>query len=186
MAMAQKCIDKYRPRGFTGFDRNMRVGMEYVAVQKNKTASAINRRMTFERFGDFLLADFFEGLHIGYYPLQCGVCKRYFLQMTAHQRKYCNGYAPNDPKGRSCEAFAARSNRLAKELSTNKPLNEPYNTRRGMIDKHYSAGKSRWNRLPPPSGTSKNCMIKPCLITNISITNTKQIWHRVPFMRQLG
>ncbi|MDR2753296.1 MAG: DUF6076 domain-containing protein [Oscillospiraceae bacterium] len=27
---------------------------------------------------------FFEGLHAGHYPLRCGVCKRYFLQTTAH------------------------------------------------------------------------------------------------------
>ncbi|MCL2857251.1 MAG: DUF6076 domain-containing protein [Oscillospiraceae bacterium] len=142
MAMALQCIAEYRPHGFTVFDRDMRVNMEYVSVQKNKSASVISRRMTFERFGDFLLADFFEGLHVGHYPLLCGVCKRYFLQMTARHRKYCDGYAPDDTKGRSCVAFAARSKRLlAKELSADRPLNEIYNTRRGTIDKHVQRGK---------------------------------------------
>ena len=118
MAMAQQCIAEHHPRGFTVFERDMRVIMEYVSIQKNKNASVISRRMTFERFGDFLLADFFEGLHVGHYPLRCGVCKRYFLQTTARHRKYCDGYAPDDTKGRSCVAFAARSKRLlAKEMS---------------------------------------------------------------------
>ena len=117
------------------------MNVEYVSVPKNKSTSEISRRMTFERFGDFLLADFFEGLHAGHYPLRCGVCKQYFLQTAGHRRKYCAGYAPNDPKGRSCEAFAARSSRLAKELAPDHPIKVPYDRRRGTIDKHLQRGK---------------------------------------------
>ena len=143
MTMAMECIERYRPSGFTSFERVMRVNVEYVPVPKGKKQNAfeVGRRMTFERFGDFLLADFFEGLHNGHYPLRCGVCKQYFLQMTAHRRRYCTGYAPNDPKGRSCEAFAARSNRLAKELAADHPVKVLYQRRRGTIDKHMLRGK---------------------------------------------
>lgn len=141
MVMAQECIRKYRPHGFTEFERIMRVNVEYVSVPKNKSSNEVSRRMTFERFGDFLLADFFEGIHLGHYPLRCGVCGQYFLQTTAHRRKYCHGYAPNDPKGRSCEAFAARSSRLAKELAPDHSVKEAYQTRRGTIDKHLMRGK---------------------------------------------
>jgi hypothetical protein len=119
------------------------VQTEYVLVPKKKKQGdyEIGRRMTFERFGDFLLADFFEGLHSGHYPLRCGVCKRYFLQTTAHRRKYCDGYAPDDPKGRSCEAFAARSNRLAKECAADHHVKQIYNRRCGTINKHVERGK---------------------------------------------
>lgn len=141
MTMALECIEQYHPRGFTEFERIMHVQTEYVTVSKNKSTCEIGRRMTFTRFGDFLLADFFEGLHVGHYPLRCGVCKQYFLQTTAHRRKYCDGYAPNDSKGRSCESFAARSNRLVKELAPNHPVKVPYNRRRGTIDKHLQRGK---------------------------------------------
>lgn len=143
MSIAMECIEKYRPGGFTSFERIMRVNVEYVPVPKSKRQDVleVGRRMSFERFVDFLLADFFEGLHSGHYPLRCGVCKQYFLQMTAHRRKYCTGYAPDDPKGRSCEAFAARSNRLAKELATNHPVKISYYRRRGTIDKHLQRGK---------------------------------------------
>jgi hypothetical protein len=143
MVIALDCIEQYRPGGFTEFDRIMRVQTEYVPVPKKKKQDTfeIGRRMSFERFGEFLLADFFEGLHAGHYPLRCGVCKRYFLQTTAHRRKYCDGYAPNDPKGRSCEVFAARSNRLAKELAPDHPVKEIYNRRRGTINKHLERGK---------------------------------------------
>lgn len=141
LAMALECIEQYSPRGFTEFERVMRVQTEYVPVLKKKNTYEVGRRMNFERFGDFLLADFFEGLHAGHYPLRCGVCNQYFLQTTAHRRKYCDGYAPNDPKGRSCEAFAARSNRLAKELASDHPVRSVYITRRGTIDKHFQRGK---------------------------------------------
>jgi hypothetical protein len=139
--MALACIETYRPNGFTSFERVMRVNMEYAPVPKGKNDSEISRRVTFERFGDFLLADFFEGLHAGHYPLQCGVCKRYFLQATAHRRKYCDGFDPNDPKGRSCETVAARNNRFAKELAPDHPVKEIYAKRRGTIDKHLQRGR---------------------------------------------
>lgn len=143
MNMAMECIEQYRPSGFTSFEKIMSVNVEYVPMPKNKKQNIfeVGRRMTFERFGDFLLADFFEGLHAGHYPLHCGVCKQYFLQTTAHRRKYCTGYAPGDPKGRSCEAFAARSKRVEKESSSVHPANVPYNVRRGTINKHLQRGK---------------------------------------------
>ncbi len=143
MSMAMDCIEKYRPGGFPSYEKDMRVNVEYVSVPKSKNRNSfeVGRRMTFQQFGDFLLADFFEGLHAGHYPLRCGVCKRYFLQTTAHRRKYCTGYAPGDPKGRSCEAVAARSNRLAKELSPDHPAMVVYSRRRGTIDKHLRRGK---------------------------------------------
>ena len=139
MAMATKCIERYRPN----LSEATRVNVEYVQVPKNKKQNTfeIGRRMTFERFGDFLLADFFEGLHAGHYPLRCGVCNQYFLQTTAHRPKYCQGFAPNDPKGRSCVAFAARNNRLKKERADDYWVHEIYNTRRGTINKHLQRGK---------------------------------------------
>jgi hypothetical protein len=137
MHLALECVDKYRPSGFTEFDRVMNVKTEYVPLPK----SGVGRRLSFERFGDFLLTDLFEGIHAGHYPLRCGVCKRYFLQASAHRRKYCDGYAPNDPKDRSCEAFAARTLRLEKELAPDHPVRQLYAKRRGTIDKHVQRGK---------------------------------------------
>ena len=139
MAMATECILKHRP----DFTKAMQTKVEYVPVPKSKKQNAfeIGRRMIFERFGDFLLVDFFEGLHAGHYPLLCDVCKQYFLQTTAHRPKYCQGFAPNDPKGRTCVAFAARSNRLEKERTDDYWVHEIYNTRRGTINKHLQRGK---------------------------------------------
>ena len=142
MSMAMSCIEQYRPK-VSSFERVMRVNMEYVTVPKNKRQSAfeVGRRMTFVCFGDFLLADFFEGIHAGHYPLLCGVCKQYFLQTTAHRRKYCTGFAPGDPQGRSCVAYAARSKRLEKEFAPDHAAKEIYNCRRGTINKHLERGK---------------------------------------------
>ena len=144
MEMALNCIAQTR----SDFMKNMQLKVEYVTVPKGKKQNVfdVGRRITFERFGDFLMTDFFEGIQAGHYPLQCGVCKQYFLQTTAHRPKYCSGFAPNDPKGRSCVAYAARDNRLEnkrleKERVGDYWVHGIYNTRRSTINKHLQRGK---------------------------------------------
>jgi len=97
--------------------------------------------MTFERFLDFLVADFFEGLHSGHFPLRCQNCKRHFLQTAAHHKKYCLGIDPRDPKRRSCQAVAAQKGREAREQYADHPIKRLCDTRLKTIRTHVALGK---------------------------------------------
>ena len=107
------------------------VQTEYVSARKTrhskKTVTA--KRLYFESYYSFIVTDFFEGLHYGHYPRQCGICKRYFLMQSAARQKYCTGYAPVLLKGKqnTCRKYAARTNR--KELAEGNPVVRIYNNR---------------------------------------------------------
>ncbi|MDR3239011.1 MAG: DUF6076 domain-containing protein [Clostridiales bacterium] len=98
--------------------------VEYVAVPKKPHSKnyTVGKRMTFTRFLDFLIADFFEGLHNGHYPQICQNCGRYFLKTNAHAQKYCTFTDPKDPLKRACQAVAAAKGRAAKELAADHPI----------------------------------------------------------------
>ena len=86
------------------------VQMEYVGIKKSsrsKTAT-VARRLYFENYYSFILTDFFEGLHHGHYPRQCGICKKYFLMTSARKQKYCNGISPYEYNGekKTCRQYA--------------------------------------------------------------------------------
>ncbi len=108
---------------------------EYVGLKKNKRSSeaTVARRLRFDRYGSFILTDFFEGLHHGHYPRRCPVCKSYFLMQSARRTIYCSGMSPYEVRGKrlTCRAYAAYVHR--KELAKGDPVTDIYNRRCSVI-----------------------------------------------------
>lgn len=108
---------------------------EYISLKKNKASSGetVARRLTFDRYIAFVLTDFFEGLHYGHYPRQCGICKKYFLMQSACRQQYCMGIAPKQIRGQnvSCRKYAAYVKR--KEKAENDPISAVYTNRCSAI-----------------------------------------------------
>jgi hypothetical protein len=106
------------------FRKTLLPQVEYVAMPKKPRSSnyVVGKRMTFTRFLDFFVADFFEGLHVGHYPQRCENCGRYYLRTNARLQKYCTYTDPNDPLKRSCQAVAAAKGRKAKENYADHPI----------------------------------------------------------------
>lgn len=111
------------------------VRTEYVPQQKNakSPAAVVARKLYFDRYYSFVVTDFFEGLHFGHYPRQCGICKSYFLMTSARRQQYCNGIAPYEVRGRkiTCRKYAASIHR--KELAAADPVIDLYNRRCAAI-----------------------------------------------------
>ena len=111
------------------------VTTEYVPIKKtSKSASAtLARRLYFDSYYSFVVTDFFEGLHHGHYPRQCGICNKYFLMTSARRQQYCNGTAPYEVRGKkvTCRKYAASINR--KELAAADPVVDIYNRRCSAI-----------------------------------------------------
>lgn len=126
-----------------GFKRAFYAQAEIILLPdpKREGALTITKRYRFLRIMDFLVVDFFEGMHIGHAPRQCENCGRFFLTTDARHQKYCNGIDPNDPKGRPCRTVAARKGRKAKEKAEDHPVLVLYNRRCNTIDHHLRAGK---------------------------------------------
>lgn len=126
-----------------GFTLKPTVQQEFVVLvnSRKEGQKIISRRLLFCRIMDFLVTDFFEGLHAGHAPKQCPICNRFFLTTNARPRKYCDGYAPNDPKGRTCQQVAARKKREEREKADAHPVKQIYTTRCDTINHHKSAGK---------------------------------------------
>ena len=126
------------------------VTTEYVPIKKTSksTSATLARRLYFDSYYSFVVTDFFEGLHHGHYPRQCGICNKYFLMTSARRQQYCNGIAPYEVRGRktTCRKYAASNNR--KELAAADPVVDIYNRRcsairtekgRGTITETFSA-----------------------------------------------
>ena len=126
-----------------GFTLKPNVRQEFVVVDDPTKSGQriVTRRLHFCRIMDFLVTDFFEGLHAGHAPKQCPVCNRFFLTINARPRKYCDGYAPNDPRGRTCQQVGARKKRDEREQADDHPVKQIYNTRCNTIDHHVRYGK---------------------------------------------
>lgn len=111
------------------------VTTEYVPIKKTSKSitTTLARRLYFESYYSFVATDFFEGLHHGHYPRQCGVCNNYFLMTSARRQQYCNGIAPYEVRGRktTCRKYAASINR--KELAAADPVVDIYNRRCSAI-----------------------------------------------------
>lgn len=129
--------------GLAGFSLSPDTRMEMIVVSnpKQKSKMMFARRLHFCRIMDFLVADFFEGLHAGHSPRQCKNCGRYFQMTDGRHQLYCDGIAPNDAKGRSCRTFAARTKRLEREKAGDHPALKLYRTRLNTINKHLQRGK---------------------------------------------
>ena len=108
---------------------------KYVPVRKTRNSKdyVTARRLYFESYYSFVVTDFFEGLHAGHYPRQCGICKKYFLIQSAVRQKYCSGYAPVLLKGKpiTCRKLAARQKR--KETAEANPIIRIYKNRCSVI-----------------------------------------------------
>ncbi len=111
------------------------VRTEYVPQQKNakSSVSVVARKLYFDRYYGFVATDFFEGLHYGHYPRQCGICKRYFLMTSARRQQYCGGIAPYEIRGKkvTCRKYAAHIHR--RELAAADPVIDLYNRRCAAI-----------------------------------------------------
>lgn len=111
------------------------VTTEYVPVKKSSrsTMATLARRLYFDSYYSFVITDFFEGLHHGHYPRQCGICKKYFLMTSARRQQYCNGISPYEVRGKkvTCRKYAASINR--KELAAADPIVDIYNRRCSAI-----------------------------------------------------
>jgi hypothetical protein len=114
--------------------------VEYLALPKKPGSEnfVVGKRMVFTRFIDFLITDFFEGLHLGHYPQICENCGRYYLKRDARFQKYCTRIDPNDRLKRTCQAVAAAKGRDAKERH---PLKAPFTNRLSTICTHVRRGK---------------------------------------------
>ena len=116
---------------------------QYVSTPKNSRSKggSITRRLSFDRFANFIVTDFFEGLHYGHYLRQCPICGQYFLMQSARRQIYCStGYAPEKYRGKRlpCRKYAAAIGR--KELAENDPVVDLYNRRCNSIRAEKSRG----------------------------------------------
>lgn len=111
------------------------VTTEYVPIRKSTRSKTetLARRLYFDSYYSFVITDFFEGLHHGHYPRQCGICKKYFLMTSARRQQYCNGISPYEARGKkvTCRKYAASINR--KELAAADPVVDIYNRRCSAI-----------------------------------------------------
>lgn len=108
---------------------------EYVPIRKSTRSKTetLARRLYFDSYYSFVITDFFEGLHHGHYPRQCGICKKYFLMTSARRQQYCNGISPYEARGKkvTCRKYAASINR--KEFAAADPVVDIYNRRCSAI-----------------------------------------------------
>lgn len=126
-----------------GFDLSAKSSMEMIVIPNPKAEGEMMfaRRFRFCRVMDFLTMDFFEGLHVGHSPKQCEICGRFFLMLDGRRQKYCDGYAPDDPKHRTCRQVGNRMGREAREKSSDHPAKTIYRRRCNTIDHHLRDGK---------------------------------------------
>lgn len=126
-----------------GFSLCANTRQEFIVIPRpgKESQKIIARRLRFCRIMDFLVTDFFEGLHAGHAPRQCAVCGRFFLTTDGRTQKYCDGYAPNDPKHRTCRQVGNRMGREAREKSSDHPAKAIYRRRCNTIDHHLRDGK---------------------------------------------
>lgn len=129
--------------GVVGFSLSANSSMEMAVIPNPKQEGEMMfaRRFRFCRIMDFLVMDFFEGLHVGHAPRQCEICGRFFLTTNGRLQKYCNGYVPGDPRHRTCRQVANRMGREAREKSRDHPAKVIYARRCNTIDHHLRDGK---------------------------------------------
>ena len=115
-----------------------------VAIPDFETDSVtIARRLYFTRFMDFLITELFEALSHGHYLWKCGVCGKYFLMTTAHNRMYCSDV--NAEYGAPCTNVACHKKIVKKDLKKENKKDSPiyilWQKRYSSIRKNKSIGK---------------------------------------------
>jgi len=154
---AMECLENVPfIRWNTPFLNNASPNIEYIPIPKKPTSKnyVVGKRMTFTRFLDFLVVDFFEGLHAGHYPQICDNCGRYYLKTNARFQKYCTRVDPSDKWKRTCQAVAAAKGRNAKEKH---PLKHPYVTRLKTIRTHIIRRKITEKQAEIAKKIAKDC-----------------------------
>lgn len=118
------------------------LSVQYISMPKSQgnDTPVLGRRMTFSDFYSFLMTDFYEGLHHGHYLRQCPICKNYFLMESARWQVYCDGYAPEEYRGKrlSCKKYAAAVG--FKEMAEADPVLDVYTRRCSAIRAEKSRG----------------------------------------------
>ena len=126
-----------------GFSEEAVTGTKMVVLQDDAKEKnyIFAQRYSFNRIMNFLVMDFFMGLQAGHAPKRCEICKKYFLTTDGRHQRYCTGYAPNDPRHRTCQAVAARMGRKEREKAADHPVKAVCETRCNTIDHHLRSGK---------------------------------------------
>ena len=70
------------------------VWMAPVVLKNNDGFAMLGRRIHFDRMLNFYVTDMFEGLAVGHYSWQCGVCHNFFFMETARKQLYCSTVNP--------------------------------------------------------------------------------------------
>lgn len=113
---------------------------QYFSHRDANGKSTIARHMHYVTFIGMFRADFFEGLAVGHAPRKCKICGRWFLTTDAHRAVYCDGYAPNDPRGRTCRQIGARLGRKKREKADNHPVKKIHTKAVNGIRQRLSRG----------------------------------------------
>ena len=117
------------------------VSMQYLStVMPGKDAPQLVKRMHFVSFVGMLRYDLFEGLCVGHAPRKCPICGRWFLTIDARHTKYCGGFAPGDPKGRTCRQLGNLQGREKRELADDHPIKLIYERRLNTINRYIKRG----------------------------------------------
>ena len=117
------------------------VSMQYLStILPGKDAPQLVKRMHFVSFVGMLRHDLLEGLSVGHAPRKCPICGRWFLTTDARHTKYCGGFAPGDPKGRTCRQLGNLQGREKRELADDHPLKVIYNRRMNTIQVYVRRG----------------------------------------------
>ena len=117
------------------------VSMQYLStILPGKDVPQLVKRMHFMSFVGMLRYDLFEGLSVGHAPRKCPICGKWFLTTDARHTKYCGGFAPGDPKGRTCRQLGNLQGREKRELADDHPLKVIYNRRMNTIQVYVRRG----------------------------------------------
>ena len=76
------------------------LNVQYVPYKRMQEAQQQLPGLYFDSYYNFVLTDFFEGLHYGHYPRKCDICGNYFLMTSARRQRYCTGTAPYKIRGK--------------------------------------------------------------------------------------
>ncbi len=117
------------------------LSVQYLStILPGKDDPQIVKRIHYVSFVGMLRADLFEGLCFGHAPRKCPICGRWFLTTDARHTKYCGGFAPGDPKGRTCRQLGNLQGREKRELADDHPVKVIYNRRMNTIQVYLRRG----------------------------------------------
>ena len=117
------------------------VTLQYVSVQhEGMSTPRLVKRAHYASFVGMFRSDFFEGLCQGHAPKKCRICGKWFLTDNAYHTKYCGGFAPDDPMGRTCRQIGNLKGREQRELAADHPLKQIYERRLNSINKSVKRG----------------------------------------------